>query len=469
MAIDKYTRGIPTYKGKDGLTYGHLVETKESCITDDNGVSLSDKLANIVSGGGGASSEELENIINGTTTVGNANKLGNETAEAWQTKIDNIQTTSRATLSTAGWYRVAEYKPTINVESSLRGIASNSCTLILKRRYNSRNSEHHEIKLLSRFEVQRFVSVNSNALSGNKHITKVRYAYTTDTAYIEIYYDHSGSNGLLCEIADAIDMNGIWKAITPTLTSETVDGVTVTTTYDIPANASPVTETDGNITVDTGSEVKRATVTAKNNWGSVSLFTGTTGNHGVYSDTFEKWLLRIDKATGEVYIDPTALANYLPKSGGTVGKIKVEKAGDSPMEVSRTDANLSIIKFSGIDGALGYLGFNGVNNPEFRQTDGYSRTLLHTGNKPTGTYTGNGSATERTVNVGGIGNILALYCYNGGCVIVTPYGAFGKKADGATTVAFTATQLKFVNGTLSIATNDSTVNPNGINIGYAVL
>jgi len=76
MAIDKYTRGIPTYKGKDGLTYGHLVETKESCITDDNGVSLTDKLANIVIGGGGVSHEELENIINGTTPVGNANKLG---------------------------------------------------------------------------------------------------------------------------------------------------------------------------------------------------------------------------------------------------------------------------------------------------------------------------------------------------------------------------------------------------------
>ena len=83
MSIDGYTRGIPTYKGKDGKTYGHLVETKENCITDDNGVSLTDKLANIVSGGGGVSSEELDNILNGTTPVGNANKLGGKGASEY--------------------------------------------------------------------------------------------------------------------------------------------------------------------------------------------------------------------------------------------------------------------------------------------------------------------------------------------------------------------------------------------------
>jgi len=42
--IDEYRRGIPTYKGENGQTVGMLCETKEQCITDDDGVSLPDKL-----------------------------------------------------------------------------------------------------------------------------------------------------------------------------------------------------------------------------------------------------------------------------------------------------------------------------------------------------------------------------------------------------------------------------------------
>jgi antitoxin component YwqK of YwqJK toxin-antitoxin module len=42
--METYARGIPTYKGENGQTIGLLCETKEQCITDDNGVRLSDKL-----------------------------------------------------------------------------------------------------------------------------------------------------------------------------------------------------------------------------------------------------------------------------------------------------------------------------------------------------------------------------------------------------------------------------------------
>lgn len=35
--------------------------------------------------------------------------------------------------------------------------------------------------------------------------------------------------------------------------------------------------------------------------------------------------------------------------------------------------------------------------------------ILHTGNKPSGTYTGNGDSTTRTINVGGVGNLLLIY------------------------------------------------------------
>ena len=40
----EFRRGIPTYKGENGQRLGLLCETKEQCVTDDNGVRLSDKL-----------------------------------------------------------------------------------------------------------------------------------------------------------------------------------------------------------------------------------------------------------------------------------------------------------------------------------------------------------------------------------------------------------------------------------------
>ena len=43
--------------------------------------------------------------------------------------------------------------------------------------------------------------------------------------------------------------------------------------------------------------------------------------------------------------------------------------------------------------------------------------ILHTGNKPTGTYTGNGSATERTIETGGIGSVVAIWSTNSLAII----------------------------------------------------
>ena len=47
--------------------------------------------------------------------------------------------------------------------------------------------------------------------------------------------------------------------------------------------------------------------------------------------------------------------------------------------------------------------------------------VFHTGNKPTGTYTGSGTATSKTVSTGGIGNAL-LIISDYGTAIVTQSG-----------------------------------------------
>ena len=174
--------------------------------------------------------------------VGDAASLGGETASAWQTKLDNIQTTSRATLSEPGWYRVAEYKGIDN--SDLNGIYANLCELIVRRTYINNSNEEHIIALWSVSGNQEFSSYDK---SSEQLFTKVRYTKDNSTvkAYIELYYKASTAN--ICDFAiNKAYVTNVhhWQAITPTLTSETVDGVTVTTTYDIPANASPVTDLD---------------------------------------------------------------------------------------------------------------------------------------------------------------------------------------------------------------------------------
>lgn len=171
--------------------------------------------------------------------VGDAASLGGETATQWQTKLDSIQTTSKATLSQAGWYRVAEYGEVSD------GYAANSCELIIKSRHDNRKNEFHRIHFVAiSANMHNFYSIEAKSI-GNA-FTKIRYTKDSNTnrSYLEVYYSHSVAYNVHFTLNDGTDHYKKWQAITPTLTAETVDGVTVTTTYDIPANASPVTDLD---------------------------------------------------------------------------------------------------------------------------------------------------------------------------------------------------------------------------------
>lgn len=96
-------------------------------------------------------------------------------------------------------------------------------------------------------------------------------------------------------------------------------------------------------------------------------------------------------------------------------------------------------------------------------------TILHTGNKPSGSYTGNGDATARTIDTGGIG--WCLYIASGGnCgMFVTPFGATGiSYANGAVSYIPVA-ECSFDGGVLKIATTNPVVNGNGGTYYYQVL
>lgn len=166
-------------------------------------------------------------------TFADAASLGGETATQWQKKLDNIQSTVSGATSGTGWYRVAELATTSFIDSP-------SCFITLKR--TGSKDEVVVLRLDVTVNTQRFALLSS--LNNAQYLTAVRL--TTDNAktYVEIYHANAVAFNYHVSILDFASRTVPWKAIAPTATAEEVDGVTVTTTYDIPANASPVTDLD---------------------------------------------------------------------------------------------------------------------------------------------------------------------------------------------------------------------------------
>ena len=97
----------------------------------------------------------------------------------------------------------------------------------------------------------------------------------------------------------------------------------------------------------------------------------------------------------------------------------------------------------------------------------YYKDVLHTGNKPSGAYTGNGSDTEavtRAVDIGGIGNALMVY-YPSGFAIVGYSGAIYAED---TTITCDKKAI-FRNGVLTIAGASCKLNVNQVGYTYQVL
>ena len=181
-------------------------------------------------------------VENGRVVAGkaaNAEKLNGYESKYFASAEDLIavHSTSVAQLSVVGWYRVAEYESSDSTK--LKGSSSNVVDLHIKRWFGSNSNEYHWLRLRSTYTNQEIVSLDSKS---NTHgFTKARYTYDSNKAYLEVYNSLSSSNACIFEVAHPFDGGFTWKAITPVLTEETIDGVTVTTIYDIPANASPVT------------------------------------------------------------------------------------------------------------------------------------------------------------------------------------------------------------------------------------
>lgn len=104
------------------------------------------------------------------------------------------------------------------------------------------------------------------------------------------------------------------------------------------------------------------------------------------------------------------------------------------------------------------------------------KEISTTDNKPSGSYTGNGDATERVLDesqIGGIGRCLLVTSTQGIC-IVTTNGALIARVGSGVVEAVYSSKVSFYNGKLTLKTNDSALNGvasdgSGLTYAYQVL
>jgi hypothetical protein len=99
---------------------------------------------------------------------------------------------------------------------------------------------------------------------------------------------------------------------------------------------------------------------------------------------------------------------------------------------------------------------------------GGSNVIFGEHNKPSGSYTGNGSATQRTVTVGGIGEVLTITS-DTGMALVTNRGAICLNRQTGVLSGLKSYEVNYQNGVLTIAIADAFVNGSSIAYWYQVL
>lgn len=235
-----------------------------------------------------------------------------------------------------------------------------------------------------------------------------------------------------------------------------------------------------------------------------NVYLSTKPSTGIEPTNEEYWMLLIENVTAEDLeniingttpvakakdadtLDGKHAEDFLSSGGGTViGDITIEKSGQPRFFVRNPDIDRFAQFYMNEGGQVGI--FNSLISETVTKNTttlildpattenlanllrvtraGIVYNVLHTGNKPTGTYTGNGSATSRTIATGGIGTMLYLRA-TGYSAIVLESGAIVLKSDG-TAQYIPYQQATFKTGKLTLKT-DGILNANGTVVTYTV-
>jgi hypothetical protein len=230
---------------------------------------------------------------------------------------------------------------------------------------------------------------------------------------------------------------------------------------------------DGNLTVNTTEDTYR-TINLKNATRALELALYGGGTFRLYDGTNNKNIIS-STADGTNTFNGIASEN-LPIKGGTLkGFLDLKRSNDNVVGFGRiyqdnyTEKNfgLALRDYADSENFVGVRICHADDKIYYRAKDKVEKVVLHTGNKPSGSYTGNGDATARQINVGGVGETLRIANSVLGIAFVTKQGAHCIAEDG--TLILPPSECKFENGTLTMATNASIVNGNGYNFYYELL
>ncbi len=202
-----------------------------------------------------------------------------------------------------------------------------------------------------------------------------------------------------------------------------------------------------------------------------------------YQSTKVYWRRIWNNAWATNWLDMT---NFLPLTGGTVtgttsfssGIHITNGSGDEGGEIilGKPETNTAFegdVKLDVFQNAVrifsAHNGITKVFNINFDDITG-SHTAIHSGNVigasvVRGTYTGNGDATSRAVKTGGKNNVAFIVGSNGALSIISNANAICSSSSGSvSTLAFE--KIHVTDGTITIATDDSRVNGNGVTYTY---
>lgn len=159
-----------------------------------------------------------------------------------------------------------------------------------------------------------------------------------------------------------------------------------------------------------------------------------------------------DTMTGVLSFRPSGVAGYSQlyknaSADGDYGTLLTDRDANGNLAALKIDASRSYARF-----VLGST----------------EHDILHTGNKPSGSYTGNGDATARTIDTGGVGSVVAIWSGTQ-VALLTANGGFNFSSSSNTVTGVANAAARFTNGKIVIATTANSVNANGIEYNYQVL
>lgn len=121
------------------------------------------------------------------------------------------------------------------------------------------------------------------------------------------------------------------------------------------------------------------------------------------------------------------------------------------------------------DGKTAFLNISALyDQVTYSDKAGNVRDIFHEGNKPFGSYVGNGNNAERVIATGGIGRLILVY-NNHHFSFVTPEGALMIGLTDANIRWIESTKAFFLNGNLSLHTDNAAFNENGTTYYYQVI